>query len=129
MGKKVSLLWRDFSQAVYLHVSFCSADITQYEIHGSDSDEDLPFACYICRELFKNPVVTKCVHISALYPLVSYFFVARPRCLPHKGASTISVSRVPSRIIVRVRGVLPATSKQAGSSTLPKVGQQLARLL
>ena len=32
-------------------------DPDQYEI--SSSDEDLPFACYICREHFKNPIVTK----------------------------------------------------------------------
>ena len=32
-------------------------DSEQYEI--SSSDEDLPFACYICREHFRNPIVTK----------------------------------------------------------------------
>ena len=30
----------------------------QYEI-SSDEEDQLPFACYICREPFKNPVVTK----------------------------------------------------------------------
>lgn len=25
-------------------------------------EEELPFACHICREPFKNPVVTKCEH-------------------------------------------------------------------
>ncbi len=35
-------------------------DDNKYEI---DSDEeDLPFACFICREDFKNPVVTLCGH-------------------------------------------------------------------
>jgi RING finger protein 113A len=29
---------------------------------GNDSDDDLPFACFICRQLFVNPVVTKCKH-------------------------------------------------------------------
>ena len=32
-----------------------------YEIDSDDEDE-LPFACYICREGFKNPVITKCKH-------------------------------------------------------------------
>jgi len=32
-----------------------------YEVSDSD-DEDLPFACYICREKFTTPVVTKCKH-------------------------------------------------------------------
>ncbi|RDD44012.1 RING finger protein 113A [Trichoplax sp. H2] len=35
-------------------------DAHKYEI--SDSDDELPFACFICRESFKNPVVTKCQH-------------------------------------------------------------------
>lgn len=30
---------------------------TKYEIHSDD--EDLPFKCFICRDSFKNPVVTK----------------------------------------------------------------------
>ncbi|KAG9288367.1 hypothetical protein G9A89_021398 [Geosiphon pyriformis] len=29
---------------------------------NEDSDDDLPFACLICREEFKSPVVTKCGH-------------------------------------------------------------------
>ena len=35
-----------------------AADMTKYEIN-SDSDEDVPFRCIICRETFVNPVVTK----------------------------------------------------------------------
>lgn len=34
-------------------------DMTQYEVAGSSDQEELPFACYICREHFKNPVVTR----------------------------------------------------------------------
>lgn len=36
-------------------------DVRRYEIDSSDDDE-LPFACYICRNPFKKPVVTKCKH-------------------------------------------------------------------
>lgn len=36
-------------------------DIREYEIH-SDDEADLPFACFICREEFTKPVVTKCKH-------------------------------------------------------------------
>ncbi|KXN66661.1 hypothetical protein CONCODRAFT_31834, partial [Conidiobolus coronatus NRRL 28638] len=32
-----------------------------YEIK-SDEEEELPFACFICREPYTNPVVTKCKH-------------------------------------------------------------------
>eukprot|EP01147_Barroeca_monosierra_P008967 gene8967-1301_t len=38
-------------------------DVRQYEIHSDeDDDNDLPFACFICRERFTNPVKTKCGH-------------------------------------------------------------------
>lgn len=33
-----------------------------YEIESSDDEEELPFACHICREPFTRPVVTKCKH-------------------------------------------------------------------
>lgn len=43
------------------HIDACTCafalDVSQYEI--SSSDEELPFACYICRETFRTPVVTR----------------------------------------------------------------------
>ena len=41
--------------------NYSKQDPHAYEI-DSDDDDDLPFACFICRESFKNPVVTKCKH-------------------------------------------------------------------
>ncbi|XP_028843552.1 E3 ubiquitin-protein ligase RNF113A [Denticeps clupeoides] len=35
-------------------------DEENYEI--SSDEEDLPFKCFICRESFKNPIITKCRH-------------------------------------------------------------------
>uniref|UniRef100_A0A665T7H6 Ring finger protein 113A n=1 Tax=Echeneis naucrates TaxID=173247 RepID=A0A665T7H6_ECHNA len=35
-------------------------DDENYEV--SSDDEDFPFKCFICRESFKNPIVTKCKH-------------------------------------------------------------------
>lgn len=35
-------------------------DDENYEI--SSDDEDLPFKCYLCKDSFKDPVVTKCKH-------------------------------------------------------------------
>ncbi|KAI8078696.1 uncharacterized protein BX664DRAFT_342501 [Halteromyces radiatus] len=34
----------------------------QYAISDEESDEEVPFACLICRKEFVNPVVTKCQH-------------------------------------------------------------------
>jgi len=36
-------------------------DDDKYKI-SSDEDDDLPFKCYICKNSFVNPVVTKCKH-------------------------------------------------------------------
>lgn len=33
-----------------------------YEIAEGDDDDDLPFKCFICKESFNNPIVTKCRH-------------------------------------------------------------------
>ena len=32
-------------------------DMSKYEIHSDE--EDLPFKCFICRDSFKHPIVTK----------------------------------------------------------------------
>ncbi len=37
-------------------------DVRKYEIHEDEEDEEIPFKCIICRDSFKNPVVTKCKH-------------------------------------------------------------------
>ena len=34
--------------------------MSKYEI-ASDSDDDVPFACGICRKTFVNPIITKWV--------------------------------------------------------------------
>lgn len=40
--------------------TYGACDDENYEI--SDDDDNLPFRCFICRESFKEPVVTKCKH-------------------------------------------------------------------
>jgi len=34
--------------------------MSKYEI--SSDEEDIPFKCSICRDTFKDPVITKCRH-------------------------------------------------------------------
>ncbi|KAG8191259.1 hypothetical protein JTE90_003271 [Oedothorax gibbosus] len=40
--------------------TYGTEDTTKYEI--SSDEEDMPFRCFICRNSFKDPVVTKCNH-------------------------------------------------------------------
>ena len=42
---------------ILLIMHVLSPDMSKYEIDSGD--EELPFACYICREQFTNPVITK----------------------------------------------------------------------
>lgn len=48
-------LEREMDQGTY-----GKSDDQNYEI--SSDEEDLPFKCFICREFFTNPVITKCKH-------------------------------------------------------------------
>ncbi|XP_002169878.1 E3 ubiquitin-protein ligase RNF113A isoform X1 [Hydra vulgaris] len=48
-------LERDFKEGTY-----GQEDVSKYAIE--DEEDALPFACFICRNSFKNPVVTKCKH-------------------------------------------------------------------
>jgi len=55
-------------------------DSEQYEIkEDEDEDDQLPFACFICREDFKNPIVTKCTHYFCEKCAIDYFRKS-PRC-------------------------------------------------
>lgn len=49
------------NKCLFLSGTYGEEDPNKYEI-DSDDDDDLPFACFICREPFKHPVVTKCKH-------------------------------------------------------------------
>ncbi|XP_020830789.1 E3 ubiquitin-protein ligase RNF113A [Phascolarctos cinereus] len=52
-------------------------DEDNYEV--SSDDEDLPFKCFICRQSFRNPVVTKCKHYFCEGCALSHFRTSQ-RC-------------------------------------------------
>ncbi|VDK50110.1 unnamed protein product [Anisakis simplex] len=59
-------------------------DPDKYVIHSSDEDDDedackLPFKCFICRESFTNPVVTRCKHYFCEKCALKHFRKT-PRC-------------------------------------------------
>ncbi|KAI8084168.1 uncharacterized protein B0P05DRAFT_488697 [Gilbertella persicaria] len=55
-------LEQEWEEAQKNKTRFGASDPNQYAISEDDSDEELPFACLICREEFVNPVVTRCNH-------------------------------------------------------------------
>ncbi|XP_074057383.1 E3 ubiquitin-protein ligase RNF113A [Macrotis lagotis] len=52
-------------------------DEENYEV--SSGEEDLPFKCFICRQSFRNPVVTKCKHYFCETCALRHFRTS-PRC-------------------------------------------------
>lgn len=70
-----------------------------YEI---DSDDDeLPFACLICRESFKNPIVTKCKHYFCEKCALQHFKKSK-RCFTC-GEQTHGVFNTAKEIIKRLK--------------------------
>src|SRR4051812_15388167 len=58
-------LEREWDEAQKNKTAFAKRDPNKYAVDDSgsgDSDDELPFACIICREEFVNPVATKCGH-------------------------------------------------------------------
>ncbi|CAM0138131.1 RNA-splicing factor [Umbelopsis sp. WA50703] len=57
-------LEKEWEEAQKKKTQFGGGAGDQYAIDSDedDSDDELPFACLICREEFKNPIVTKCGH-------------------------------------------------------------------
>ena len=50
------------------------------DVEDSGSDEDVPFACLICRKPFTNPVVTRCGHYFCSDCAIKRFGKT-PKCL------------------------------------------------
>ncbi|KAI8922816.1 hypothetical protein BC831DRAFT_389508, partial [Entophlyctis helioformis] len=65
-----------------------------------DSDDDLPFACLICRNPFKNPVVTKCNHYFDEKCAISHY-VKTPKCFAC-GANTAGVFNVAKDLVAKL---------------------------
>jgi RING finger protein 113A len=56
-------LEKEWEEAQKKKTQFGGGAGDQYAVESDEeSDDELPFACLICREEFKNPIVTKCGH-------------------------------------------------------------------
>lgn len=85
-------------------------DPNAFLVESSD-DEELPFACYICRQEFKNPVVTK----YYLIPIMVYFYLILQSVLNSfflTDVDIISVNGVLYRIFLKVQNVILAELQQ-----------------
>ncbi|CAH7665862.1 hypothetical protein PPACK8108_LOCUS155, partial [Phakopsora pachyrhizi] len=67
----------------------------------SEEEEEVPFACLICREAFKDPVVTKCNHYFCSSCAIKRF-AKTPKCFAC-GAPTSGIFNKATKIIERVK--------------------------
>jgi RING finger protein 113A len=66
------------------------------------SDDELPFACHICREPFKNPVVTKCEHYFCEPCALKRFRSSHPKCAVC-GETTLGIFKPAKNLIQRLK--------------------------
>ncbi|KAH7105766.1 hypothetical protein BKA62DRAFT_687892 [Auriculariales sp. MPI-PUGE-AT-0066] len=68
---------------------------------SSDSDEDIPFACLICRKPYTDPVVTRCRHYFCSACAIKRF-AKTPKCLAC-GAPTSGIFNRADKVIDKMR--------------------------
>ena len=70
------------------------------ESEPEDSDDDLPFACLICRGDFKSPVVTQCKHyFCEACALKAYVKTPKCQCC---GANTMGMFNIAKDLVARL---------------------------
>ena len=70
------------------------------DVEDSDSDEDVPFACLICRKNFTNPVVTRCGHYFCSDCAIKRF-AKTPKCIAC-GAPTAGIFNRADKILAKM---------------------------
>jgi RING finger protein 113A len=74
----------------------------QYAVESDDddSDDELPFACLICRQEFTNPIVTKCGHYFCEKCAIKHY-TKSPKCFAC-GASTNGIFNTAKNLIAKI---------------------------
>ena len=87
---------------------------------NNSADDGLPFACYLCREYFKNPVVTNCNHYFCEKCIMDHVRNnndnnSNEKC-PICGHDTGSVFNQPTKLLAKKRKVLGSTAAAAAKA-------------
>lgn len=69
------------------------------------TDDGIPFACHICREYFKDPVVTTCQHYFCQKCIMNHVRTVGESC-PICDKDTSSVFNQPTKLLAKRRAVL-----------------------
>mmetsp|Transcript_15850 Transcript_15850/g.22665 ORF Transcript_15850/g.22665 Transcript_15850/m.22665 type:complete len:326 (-) Transcript_15850:135-1112(-) len=73
-------------------------------VEVDEPDDGIPFACYICRDPFSNPVVTSCGHYFCSKCIMDTFNSNSP-CCPVCSVDTVGVFNHPSKLYAKKRRV------------------------
>jgi RING finger protein 113A len=68
-------------------------------------DDGIPFACHLCRDVFKNPVVTNCLHYFCERCIMDHVRTQSEGC-PVCGKDTGSVFNQPTKLLAKKRKLL-----------------------
>ena len=71
------------------------------DVSDSDSDEDIPFACLICRKPYTDPVVTRCGHYFCSACAIKRF-AKTPKCAAC-GAPTGGIFNRADKVIAKLK--------------------------
>lgn len=84
------------------------------DVSDSDSDEDIPFACLICRKPYTDPVATRCGHYYCSSCAIKRY-AKNPRCLAC-GAPTGGIFNRADKVIAKLNKTQSTESedKEAG---------------
>lgn len=97
-------------------VSEMTGQGTTDDAKGKLTTEDgLPFACFLCREHFKDPVVTTCNHYFCESCIMNHVRTESEAC-PICSQDTGSVFNQPAKLVAKKRKVLGITKAKAENS-------------
>jgi RING finger protein 113A len=69
------------------------------------TDDDIPFACHLCRGPFKNPVATRCLHYFCEACIMNHVRTVSEAC-PICNKDTGSVFNLPTKLLAKKRKLL-----------------------
>lgn len=104
---------RAHEEQMQAFVNSHSGNSTAAGTGGSSStltDDGLPFACYLCRKAFANPVVTNCGHYFCEACILNHVRTESELC-PVCQRETHSVFNHPAKLVAKMKRVLRSASE------------------
>ncbi|GAB5587880.1 RNA-splicing factor [Umbelopsis nana] len=113
-------LEKEWEEAQKKKTQFGGGAGDQYVVESDeDSDDELPFACLICREEFKNPIVTKCGHYFCEKCAIKNY-AKSPKCFAC-GASTGGIFNTAKNLMAKLAEKHAEQQKNGGDNSAVEI--------